>query len=92
MSSTETEVTEWKKIEEKTGVIEPHNVLELLLLTVEECEVLLKHPKLSKNQSKKVYRRIKWIGQKPDRIAARKAKKAQGKGLSVEIINFYLNF
>jgi len=66
-------------IEAKTGEIEPGNIIEILLLSREELDILMKHPKLSKNQKKKVVRRQKWLDQAPARREKRMEKKQQGK-------------
>lgn len=78
-NSANVETDAWKKIEAKTGEIAPNNILELLLLSKEELDVLILHPKLSKNQKKKVMRRNKWLEAAPERIEKRKEKKRQGK-------------
>ena len=77
--SVESEQATWKKIEEKTGEIAPGNILQLLLCTKEELEVLLKHPKVSKNQNKKIVKRMRWLDEAEKRRAKRKEKRQAGK-------------
>jgi len=62
--TTEKEIEFVKLIEEKTGEIVPGNALNLLTVTLEDLEKLLKVEKLSKNQKKKVLRRQKWVSLK----------------------------
>ena len=59
--TAEDEIEFVKLIEEKTGEIVPGNALNLLTVTLDDLEKLLKIGKLSKNQKKKVLKRKKWV-------------------------------
>ena len=83
--ATEDELEIWRKLEGKTGNLEPGSVLQLLLLSREELEVLMRHPKISKNQRKKVARRMKWLDETQKRKEKRNEKKKAGKMRSSRI-------
>ena len=83
--SVDLEQSSWKTIEEKTGEIAPGNILQLLLLTKDELQILLKHPKVSKNQNKKIVKRIKWLDEAENRRAKRKEKRQAGRLKSSKI-------
>jgi len=83
--TVEEEIDFVKLIEEKTGEIVPGNALNLLTVTLDDLEKLLKIGKLSKNQKKKVLKRKKWLVEQPERAKARKEKRKRGQIKSSKI-------